>query len=141
MGFMLEIVTPDREFFSDEVDMVIVRGIEGDLAVLENRAPLLTPLAIGKVRISKDGKEKIAAIVDGYISVQKEKTTIITDSAEWPEEIDIDRAEKAKKRAEKRLKENHEGLDIVRAEYALKRALNRLEVANIKKINDENFSQ
>lgn len=133
MGFMLEIVTPDRAFFSDEVDMVIARGIEGDFAVLKNRAPLITPLAIGKIRITKDGKERIAAVVDGYVSVQKDKTTIITDSAEWPEEIDIERAEEAKMRAEKRLNEKPEGLDIVRAENALKRALNRLEVANIKK--------
>ncbi|MCF6465055.1 F0F1 ATP synthase subunit epsilon [Clostridium sp. Cult2] len=141
MGFMLKIVTPDRAFFSDEVDRVIVRGIEGDLAVLKNRAPLVTPLAIGKVRITKDGKERVAAIVDGYLSVQKDKTTIVTDSAEWPEEIDVERAENAKMRAEKRLREKPNGLDILRAENALKRALNRLEVANIKKINDEKFNR
>lgn len=138
---MLEIVTPEKCFFSGEVERVIVRGIEGDLAILKDRAPLITPLAIGKIRIKKDGKERVAAIVNGYLTVEKDKTTIITDSAEWPEEIDVKRAEEAKARAEKRLKKKHEGLDIVRAEYALKRALNRLEVANIKKINDENFNQ
>lgn len=141
MGFMLEIVTPDRSFFSDEVDMVIVRGIEGDLAVLENRAPLITPLAIGKIRIIKNEKERIAAIVDGYVTVDKDKTTIITDSAEWPEEIDVKRAEEAKDRAEKRLKNRPEGLDIDRAEYALRRAINRLEVANLKKMDDKKFNE
>jgi len=141
MGFQLKIVTPDRSFYSDEVEMVILRGIEGDLAILKNRAPLITPLDIGKIRIVKDGKEKVAAVVDGYVTVSKNKTTVITDSAEWPEEIDVERAEEAKERAEKRLKEKPEGLDIDRAEYALKRAINRLEVANLKKINDENFNR
>ena len=75
----------------------------------------------------------------GYISVQKDKTTIVTDSAEWPEEIDVERAQRAKQRAEERLEKRPEGLDIVRAENALKRALNRLEVANLKKFSDENL--
>lgn len=136
---MLEIVTPERAFFSDEVDMVIVRAVEGDLAVLKNRAPIITPLSIGKVRIKKDGKERVAAITSGYISVQKDKTIIVTDSAEWPEEIDVGRAEEAKLRAEERLKNKPEGLDIIRAENALRRALNRLEVAELKKFSDENI--
>lgn len=138
---MLKIVTPEREFFSGEVDRVIVRGVEGDLAVLKNRAPIVTPLAIGKIRILKDGEERVAAAVNGYISVDKDGTTIITDSAEWPGEIDVKRAEEAKLRAEKRLKEKPEGLDIDRAELALRRALNRLEVANLKKFDDEKFNQ
>ena len=141
MGFKLEIVTPERSFFSDEVEMVIVRGIEGDLGILENRAPIITPLTIGKVRIFKDGEERIAAVVDGYVTVTEDKTTIITDSAEWPEEIDVKRATEAKMRAEKLLKEKAEEIDIDRAELALKRALNRLDVANLKKINNENFNQ
>jgi F-type H+-transporting ATPase subunit epsilon len=137
MSFMLEIVTPERAFFSEEVDRVIVRGVEGDLAILKNRAPIITPLAIGKIRILKDGEERVAAAVNGYISVDKDKTTIITDSAEWPHEIDIERAEAAKERAERRLRERSEGLDIDRAELALKRALNRLDVADLKKFDDK----
>lgn len=130
MSFMLEIVTPDRSFFSGEVEMVIVRGIEGDLAILDNRSPLITPLSIGKVRVFEDDKktERVAAVVNGYISINEEKTTIITDSAEWPEEIDIDRAKEAKKRAEERLKKRSEGTDVLRAELALKRAINRLNI-------------
>lgn len=129
MGFHLEIVTPDRKFFSDNVYMVIVRGNEGDLAVLKNRVPLITPLKIGLIKIyrEKGGEPEIAAIVDGYVTVTKEKTTIITDAAEWPHEIDRDRAEKAKKRAEERLKSNNQDTDTIRAEIALKRAINRLE--------------
>lgn len=134
-NFPLEIVTPDRMFFSGEVESVIVRGVDGDLAVLKNRAPLVTPLKIGKVRIIIDGKEKVAALCNGYIKVSKEKTTIISDSAEWPEEIDIKRAEEAKERAEKRLKEKPSGIDTKRAELALRRALNRLDVAKMKNID------
>jgi len=130
MGFKLEIVTPDRAFFWDEVDMVILKGIDGDFAVLKGRAPLITPLDIGKIRIKKDNKEMVAAMSGGYVSVTKEKTTVVTDSAEWPEEIDVERAKKAKERAEERLKEKKEGIDILRAELALRRALNRLDVAN-----------
>lgn len=103
-SFILEIVTPDRSFFSGEVDMVIVRGMEGDLAVLKDRAPLVTPLAIGKITIKNGEKERIAAVAGGYIKVTKEKATIIADAAEWPEEIDVERAKRAKERAEKRLK-------------------------------------
>ena len=137
MGFMLEIVTPERSFFQGEVDRVIVRGVEGEMAILKNRAPIITPLAIGKIRIRKDGEERVAAAVNGYISVDKEKTTIITDSAEWPDEIDVERAREAKERAERRLRERSEGLDIDRAELALRRALNRLEVAGLKKFDSK----
>ncbi len=131
--FPLEIVTPDRLFFNDEVERVIVRGAEGDLAILKNRAPLVTPLKIGKIRVFKDGEEKVATCVGGYVKVTKEKTTIITDACEWPEEIDVERAEEAKKRAEERLEKKPESLDVARAEAALKRALNRLDVAKYKK--------
>lgn len=133
--FHLEIVTPDRLFFSEEVEMVIVRGIEGDLAILKGRAAVTTPLKIGMVRIFQNGEEKIAALVDGYISVVDDKTTIVTESAEWPAEIDIERAQAAKSRAEALLRDRKENLDVARAELSLQRALNRLSVSNLKKID------
>lgn len=133
--FHLDIVTPDRLFFSEEVEMVIVRGIEGDLAILKGRAPVTTPLQICKVRIFQNGQERVAAVVDGYISVAENKTTIVTEAAEWPEEIDIERAKAAKERAEERLKNQRDGLDIQRAELALQRAINRLDVSNLKKFD------
>ncbi|SCG81865.1 ATP synthase epsilon chain ATP synthase F1 sector epsilon subunit [Proteiniborus sp. DW1] len=130
-GFMLEIVTPDRKFFEEEVDMVIVRGVEGDLGILKGRAPLVTPLDIGKIKIKQDGKIRIAAIAGGYVEVGNEKTTIISDAAEWPEEIDIDRAKGAKQRAEERLK-RRDNIDVARAEIALRKAVNRIRVAEEK---------
>ena len=134
-NFHLDIVTPDNPFFSDEVEMVIVRGIDGDLAILKGRAPITTPLRIGKVRVFQDGKERVAAISDGYVSVQNNKVTIITESAEWPDEIDIERAKAAKERAEKRLKDRRDNIDVRRAELALHRAINRIEVSQIKKFD------
>ena len=131
--FQLEIVTPDKLFFSEEVKMVIVRGIEGDLAILKNRAPITTPLKIGKVRINQGGEERIAAVVDGYISVMDNKATIVTEAAEWPDEIDVERAERAKERAKERLAKQPSGLDIARAELALSRAINRIELSKQKK--------
>ncbi|WP_313757447.1 F0F1 ATP synthase subunit epsilon [Tissierella sp.] len=132
----LDIVTPDKPFFSDEVEMVIVRGIEGDMAILEGRAPITTPLKIGKVRIFQNGEEKVAAVVDGYISVVDNKTTIVTEAAEWPHEIDVERAEAAKERAENLLKSEKDNIDIERAELALRRAINRLEVSSLKKFDE-----
>jgi F-type H+-transporting ATPase subunit epsilon len=127
--FDLDIVTPDRLFFSEKVEMIIVRGLEGDLAVLKGRTPLTTPLKIGQVRVFQDGKERLAAVVNGYISVLGDKTTIVTECAEWPEEIDVERAEEARKRAEEILKRNDPDVDFTRAEAALKRAINRLKTA------------
>jgi F-type H+-transporting ATPase subunit epsilon len=130
--FDLEIVTPDRFFFSEKVEMVIVRGLEGDLAILKGRTPITTPLKIGQVRITQNGKERIAAVVNGYISVLNDKTTIVTEAAEWPEEIDVKRAEEAKRRAEELIQQGNDDIDIMRAELALKRALNRLNTSSYK---------
>lgn len=126
--FRLQIVTPDRMFYDEEVEMIIVRTIDGDIGILPKHALLVSPLRIGKVRVKIDGKFKEAAISDGFVQVEEEYTRVITDSAEWPEEIDIERAEAAKKRAEDRLKTDKSNIDVMRAEAALKRATNRLTI-------------
>ncbi len=127
--FKLEIVTPSEKFFDEEIEMLVVRTIVGDIAILKNHIPLVTPLTISVFKLNyPDGTHKVAAIGGGYMEVTKEKTTIVTDSAEWPGEIDLERAEEAKKRAEARLKAGGDSDDVVRAELALKRALNRLNV-------------
>lgn len=132
--FNLTIVTPERSFFSDDVDMVIVNALEGDMAVLKNRAPIITPLKTGKIRIFNDNQERVAAVVDGYINVGKYSTIIVTSAAEWPEEIDVERALEAKRRAEEHLRDK--GKDVIQAQLALRRALNRIEVAKLSKYND-----
>ena len=80
-GFMLEIVTPDRKFFEEEVDMIIVRGVEGELGILKGMSPLVTPLGIGKIQIKQGDKTRTAAVAGGYIEVTKEKSTIVSDAA------------------------------------------------------------
>lgn len=131
--FHLKIVTPDRYFFEGDVDMVIVRGIEGDLAILKDRSPIATPLKIGKVRIFQDGTEKVAAVVEGYITAIDNDVTIVTEAAEWPDEIDIQRAEEAKKRAESLLQKQRSDINYARAQAALQRAINRIEVSSLNK--------
>ncbi|WP_026895768.1 F0F1 ATP synthase subunit epsilon [Clostridiisalibacter paucivorans] len=130
--FKLEIVTPDRKFFEEDVEMLIVRGKEGDLGIMYNHIPLVTELSIGRLKIKQDNQTKEAAIATGFVKVTAEKTTIVTDAAEWPEEIDVDRAEKAKNRAEKRLQSNDSNIDTLRAEIALKKAINRINLGNKK---------
>lgn len=129
--FMLEIVTPYRVFYEGEADMIVVKGAEGEMGILKDHEPFVTPLAIGQVKIKDNGQFKNAALSQGYMEVLEEKVVILSDTAEWPEEIDIERAEEAKKRAVERLEKKTEGLDILRAEIALKKAATRIGVAKI----------
>lgn len=127
--FQIEIVTPDRKFFEGEVSMVIARTLEGDVGILRDHVPTVSPLSIGVIKIKKDDKILEATCSGGFISTDEDKATIITDSAEWPEEIDVERAEAAKKRAEERLKKNSENIDTLRAQIALNKAINRIRVS------------
>lgn len=130
--FHLEIVTPDRVFYDNDVEMVIAKTTEGDIGILAGHIPLVAPLKISKLRIKQDGTEKEAAIAGGFIKVAKNGTTIIVDAAEWPEEIDEKRAEEAKERAEKRLTSKGANIDTLRAEIALRKAINRLEISKTR---------
>ena len=133
--FMLEVVTPDRNFFEGETDMVIVRTTEGDIGILNDHEPLVAPLRIGSMRVRNDDQSfKFAACSAGFVTVTEEKVTVIVDSAEWVEEIDIDRALEAKGRAEKRIQEgNEKGVDVLRARLALERAINRIKLREVRK--------
>jgi F-type H+-transporting ATPase subunit epsilon len=133
--FHLSIVTPERQFFSDDINKVIVRGVEGDLAVLKGRTPIITPLKMGVLRIYQDDKVLKAAIEDGYISVDGDYTIVATKKAEWPSEIDLESALEDKRRAEEKLARDR-GADVVHAQLALRRALNRIEVSQHSK-NDQ----
>ncbi|WFA08151.1 ATP synthase F1 subunit epsilon [Tissierella sp. Yu-01] len=130
--FHLNIVTPEREFFSDDINKVIVRGVEGELAILKGRAPLITPLKMGKIKIYQGKDIFIAAIEDGYISVDGDYTIVVTKRAEWPHEIDIEGAVEDKRRAEEALNRDH-GVDVVQAQLSLRRAMNRIEVSELHK--------
>ncbi|HWR38009.1 MAG TPA: F0F1 ATP synthase subunit epsilon [Patescibacteria group bacterium] len=131
----LDIVTPERMVYTEDVNMVIARATDGDLGVLAGHAPLIAGLDVWPVRILREGEEEaMVSVCGGFIEVRPNKVTILAGSAELPEEIDPDRAASALERAEARLKAPGEDTDVLRAEAALKRALLRLKVAdNVKK--------
>ncbi len=132
--FRLEIVTPERKVYSEEVEMVIARGELGEIGILPNHAPFVTPLVVSALRIKKNGSETLIAISGGFMEVNQNKVVILAETAELPQEIDVDRAAAAKERAEQRLaKSGAADLDFKRAQFALQRALNRIQVAKVKK--------
>lgn len=130
--FLLEIVTPERKVFAEQVDMVVVKGVEGDLGIMAGHIPLVTPLRISPVKIKMNGKDTWLAVHGGFIEVAQQKVVILAESAELPEDIDVDRAKAAMVRAEQRLKMNERSkkdhVDFRRAEVSLQRALTRIEV-------------
>jgi F-type H+-transporting ATPase subunit epsilon len=129
----LDIVTPEKVVYSEAVDMVIARTTGGDIGVLPEHAPLIAGLKIWPLRILQEGNELQISLCGGFIEVLPEKVTILGKCAELPEEIDVTRAERAKERAEARLREGAEDLDVVRAEAALQRAAMRTQVVEFYK--------
>jgi F-type H+-transporting ATPase subunit epsilon len=103
--FRFEVLTPERVFYSNDVDMVIFNTPDGEMGVMADHMPIVTAVNVGVLRMKHGDEEEIAAIGEGFIEVTMEGVTAIVDSAEWPDEIDIDRAIQAKERAQKILKE------------------------------------
>jgi len=130
--FLLEIVTPERKVYEQEVNMIIVRGVEGELGILPNHIPLVTPLKIAPLEAKKSGGTDTIAVSGGFMEVRKNKVVILAESAELPGEIDVDRAKAAKDRAQKRLQARQDDIDYRRAEMAMQRAMTRLSVAEGK---------
>ncbi|KAB1438582.1 ATP synthase F1 subunit epsilon [Candidatus Galacturonibacter soehngenii] len=126
--FRLKIITPDRVFYEGDASMVELKTSEGEIGVYANHIPLTTILAPGVVKITEPEGMKQAALYSGFVEILKDKVTILAEVAEWPEEIDINRAKEAKIRAERRLSSNESGIDELRAEMALRRALTRIEL-------------
>lgn len=125
----LEVVTPERVVLREEIEALVVPATEGYLGVLPNHLPIITGLVPGVVRYRKDGRIARLAVSGGFMEVAKNRVVILADTAERAEEIDVARAERAKERALRRLRERPPGLDVARAEMALRRALARLKAA------------
>lgn len=126
--FRLKIITPDRVFYEGDASMVELKTSEGEIGVYANHIPLTTILAPGVLKITEPEGEKQAALYSGFVEILKDKVTILAEIAEWPEEIDINRAMEAKIRAERRLSNNESGIDELRAEMSLRRALTRIQI-------------
>ena len=131
--FKLQILTPDKLFFDGDTDNVIVRTTVGDKGILARHEEYVAALPIGKLKVRINGNFRTAAVSEGTIKVSKDKTVILVQSCEWADEIDIDRANAAKQRAEERMKAlQKEDKEYLIAEYKLKRAINRIETGNTK---------
>jgi len=129
---LLEIVTPDRVVVSEEVDIVTAPGVEGEFGVLANHAPMIAAIKIGPLHYRVGDKEEWVAISGGFCEVSRNKITFLVEAAEKAYEIDVERALRAKERAEKRIQAylaRAEEVDYARARAALQRALTRLYVA------------
>ena len=130
MPIQCDIVTQERSVFSDEVDYVSLPGSEGMMGILPNHAPMLTALAFGEVMVRNKGDEQFFAIGGGYAEVQPDRVIILADSAEQAGEIDLERAEKAREKAEQAMKEGvpEDAAKYAQIEAALKRAQIRIDV-------------
>jgi len=128
VGIRLDIVTAERLVYSDEVDVIIAPGIEGELGILPHHTPLMTTLRPGELRVKRGGEEFSLAVSRGFLEVRPDRVTILVDAAERAEEIDLARAEEAKRHAEERLSRHPAEIDTAQAEAALRRSLVRIKV-------------
>ena len=126
--FDVEIITPDRVFFTGKAAMIEFNTTVGEIGVYKNHIPLTTVLAPGVVTITMDEGKKTAAVHAGFAEILPEKVTLLAEIAEWPDEIDAKRSEAALERARERLAVKTKDIDLARAELALRKALVRMEV-------------
>lgn len=127
--FSVEIITPDRVFYTGDSDFIEFTTASGEIGVYKNHIPMTTVLAPGVVTIHKGEQEEVAAVHAGFAEILPEKVTLLAEVAEWPDEIDVNRAEAARQRAEARLASHTEEIDVKRAEYALRKSLIRIDVS------------
>lgn len=127
--FKLQVISPDRIFYDGEAEMVEVKTTEGEMGIYRDHIPLTAIVAPGILRIHEGEEVKEAALLDGFIEITKTKVVVLAEACEWPEEIDINRANEAKIRAERRLKGEEGSINEVRAEMALRRSLTRISLA------------
>ena len=125
----LDIVTAEQLVFSEDVEVIVAPGIEGQLGILPHHTPLMTMLQPGELLVRKEGEEFHLAISGGFLEVRPDRVIILADTAERAEEINIHRAEEAMRRAQERLSERIPEPDMAQAEAALHRSLARLKVA------------
>ena len=130
MPLQLEIVTPEKLAYQDEVDSVVLPGSEGELGVLPHHAPLVSTLGAGELRLRKGGAEEAFAIVGGVLQVLPDKVVVMAETADLASEIDLEKAQEARRQAEQALEGGFvEGADLAAARASLQAALIRIRVA------------
>lgn len=127
--FDLQIICPDRVFYEGKASMIELNTTEGEVGIYKNHVPMTMIVAPGALTITEEKGTKEAAVHAGFIEILQDRITVLAEVAEWPDEIDVKRAEEARIRAERRLSERSSGTDILRAETALSRAIARIYVA------------
>ena len=133
----LKIITPLRLLYDDDVEMVILRVENGDMGILPGHERCAAVLGYGPLRIVTGGSaEGEIAVLGGFAEILDDRVTVLSDTAEWPDEIDRIRAEAAKERASQRIQQKNSDTDMQRAELSLRRALVRIEVSSYPLIRD-----
>jgi F-type H+-transporting ATPase subunit epsilon len=125
----LRIVTPERQVLREHVDEVVIPSEDGYMGVRPGHAPLLARLQVGQLSYRNGTTQHTMAVSGGYAEVQRDGVSVLAETAEMADEIDVSRAEKARDRAQARIREGSDNLDEVRAEASLRRALNRISTA------------
>ena len=125
----LEIITAERVVYSEDVNIVVAPGVDGELGILPHHSPLLTVLQPGELRVVKNGEESFIVVSGGFLEILGDKIIILADTAERAEEIDLERAQQALKMAEEQVEARSSDMDLERALASLRRSQARLKVA------------
>lgn len=130
--FRLEIISPDRIFYTNDVLMVEYNTVEGEVGVYAEHIPMTQIIAPGRLIITEENGQRTAALLSGFVEITPDKVTILAEAVEWPQNIDIARAERARDRAQQILSAEEDEQALLLAEAALKRALVRLDIAGME---------
>ena len=131
-SFRLEIISPDRIFYTNDVTMVEYNTVDGEVGVYAEHIPMTQIIAPGRLTITEKNGQKTAALLSGFVEITPEKVTILAEAVEWPQNIDVARARRARQRAQQILEQETDERETALAEAALARALVRLDTAEIK---------
>jgi len=126
----IQIITPDETFYQGDATMIELTTTEGDVGIYKNHIPLTAVVAPGVLKLHEEGGIREASLISGFMTVLPDEVTILAEVAEWPDEIDFNRANEARIRAERRISDHGAELDVTRAEMALKRAMVRLSLTD-----------
>lgn len=130
--FDLEIITPDRVFWKGQASMIELTTTEGQVGIYKRHIPMTMIISPGLMKIHLEGETKEAAVHSGFIEILPDRIMVMAEVAEWPEEIDLNRAKEAQARAERRIQAHDPNINTSRAELALKRAMARIEAVKVK---------
>lgn len=131
--YMLEIITPERAFFKREVESVIIPTADGYMSVQKMHEPMVAAITVGDIKICVDGEWKLCTTSEGFIEVRPDEAIIFSQAVEWPEEIDLRRAQEARERAEERLRQTKSYQEYMQNQISLARAMVRLRVGRKSK--------